>query len=185
GTADTPFQFTGRENDGAANLHYFRARYYSPELGRFIAQDPIGFSGGVNVYAYVEGDPAAKSDPEGEFGVVGAVIGAGFDLGMQLLGNGGNFHCVNWTQVGVSAALGAVGGGVIGGAFRHTRTAKNWLQLSTKWKNVSARVRAAQNTPVGQELHHWLIERNSRIGKKISDAIKNHPWNLNPVSEAW
>ncbi len=39
------YQFTGRENDGTG-LYYYRARYYSPTLQRFIAQDPIGFAGG-------------------------------------------------------------------------------------------------------------------------------------------
>ena len=43
GSDDTSFQFTGRENDVASNLYYYRARYYSPELGRFISEDPIGY----------------------------------------------------------------------------------------------------------------------------------------------
>jgi RHS repeat-associated protein len=37
---DNPFQYTGRENDGTG-LYYYRARYYSPELQRFISEDPI------------------------------------------------------------------------------------------------------------------------------------------------
>ncbi|MGB8414050.1 MAG: RHS repeat-associated core domain-containing protein [Candidatus Binatus sp.] len=39
------YEFTGRENDGTG-LYFYRARYYSPTLQRFIAQDPIGFRGG-------------------------------------------------------------------------------------------------------------------------------------------
>ena len=38
--SDSPFQYTGRENDGTG-LYYYRARYYSPELQRFISEDPI------------------------------------------------------------------------------------------------------------------------------------------------
>lgn len=38
--SDNPFQYTGRENDGTG-LYYYRARYYSPELQRFISEDPI------------------------------------------------------------------------------------------------------------------------------------------------
>ena len=58
-------QFTGREND-ATGLYYYRARYYSPTLQRFISQDPIGFAGGdMNFYAYVANDPVNNTDASG------------------------------------------------------------------------------------------------------------------------
>jgi RHS repeat-associated protein len=57
-------QYTGRENDGTA-LYYYRARYYDPVLKRFISEDPIGLAGGMNVYAYVNGNPISYTDPEG------------------------------------------------------------------------------------------------------------------------
>jgi RHS repeat-associated protein len=66
GAASTnSFQFTGRENDGGGR-YFYRARYYSPQLGRFISEDPTGFGGGdVNVYAYVSNSPANFVDPMG------------------------------------------------------------------------------------------------------------------------
>ncbi len=66
GTASTnATQYTGRENDGTG-LYYYRARYYSPTLQRFISQDPIGFAGGdVNLYAYVGNDSLNEIDPSG------------------------------------------------------------------------------------------------------------------------
>jgi RHS repeat-associated protein len=60
----SPFQFTGRENDGTG-LHYYRARYYSPLYQRFISQDPIGFRGGINPYVYAGNDPVMLGDPFG------------------------------------------------------------------------------------------------------------------------
>ncbi len=57
-------QYTGRENDGT-DLQYNRARYYSPALQRFISEDPIGFAGGDNIYAYVGNDPISFTDPSG------------------------------------------------------------------------------------------------------------------------
>ncbi len=58
-------QFTGRENDGTS-LYYYRARYYSPQLGRFISEDPLEFAGGdVNLYAYVGNRPTGANDPLG------------------------------------------------------------------------------------------------------------------------
>ena len=65
GTADVPFQYSGRENDTDTNLYYYRARYYSPQLGRFISEDPLGLGGGMNTYAYVGGDPVEYVDPLG------------------------------------------------------------------------------------------------------------------------
>jgi len=59
------FQYTGRENEGNG-LYFYRARYYSPLLGRFISQDPMGFAAsGPNLYAYVANDPINFSDPMG------------------------------------------------------------------------------------------------------------------------
>ncbi|MBI5674311.1 MAG: hypothetical protein HZC48_00585 [Nitrospirae bacterium] len=64
-SSDNPFQYTGRENDGTG-LYYYRARYYSPELQRFISEDPIGLDGGdVNFYAYVGNNPVSWVDPLG------------------------------------------------------------------------------------------------------------------------
>lgn len=47
------------------NNYYYRARYYSPTLQRFISEDPIGFRGGINKYAYVGNSPIIHRDPEG------------------------------------------------------------------------------------------------------------------------
>jgi RHS repeat-associated protein len=58
-------QYTGRENEGNG-LYFYRARYYSPVLARFINEDPLGFAGsGPNVHAYVGDDPIDFSDPFG------------------------------------------------------------------------------------------------------------------------
>jgi RHS repeat-associated protein len=56
--------YTGREYDNTG-LYYYRARYYSPTLQRFISEDPIGLAGGINTHAYVEGNPISRVDPTG------------------------------------------------------------------------------------------------------------------------
>ncbi len=67
GTSNSnPFRFTGREEDGATGLYFFRARYLNPTFGRFISEDPIGFAGGdPNLYAYVGNGPTYRTDPLG------------------------------------------------------------------------------------------------------------------------
>jgi RHS repeat-associated protein len=51
--------------DEGNGLYYMRARYYDPEVGRFISKDPIGLEGGINLYAYVGGNPLNYIDPLG------------------------------------------------------------------------------------------------------------------------
>ncbi|MGD9853156.1 MAG: RHS repeat-associated core domain-containing protein [Nitrospirales bacterium] len=77
GTSSTnAFQFTGREQDGTG-LFYYRARYYSPLLQRFISEDPIGFAGGdLNLYAYVFNSPTNFRDPSGLLVVGGGGSGS-------------------------------------------------------------------------------------------------------------
>ncbi|MDD2707700.1 MAG: DUF6531 domain-containing protein [Verrucomicrobiae bacterium] len=65
-TAKTPFLFTGREYDSETGLYHYRARAYSPDLGRFLQADPISFDGGdINLYRYCANDPINYKDPEG------------------------------------------------------------------------------------------------------------------------
>jgi RHS repeat-associated protein len=61
------FLFTGREWDAELGLFFCRARYYSPDLGRFTCEDPTGFDArDFNLYRYVQNSPLGSSDPTGE-----------------------------------------------------------------------------------------------------------------------
>jgi RHS repeat-associated protein len=65
GSAAAGYAFTGREWDPETGLYYYRARYYEPKIARFVREDPIGFEGGVNFYAYVHNRPTRFTDPLG------------------------------------------------------------------------------------------------------------------------
>ena len=117
------YGFTGREPDATGLIHY-RARYYHPELGRFVSRDPLGLSAGINPYAYADGNPVLFNDPDGlmaalawnsanqyynDYQVGTRVQGAlqfGAGLGMGALGTGVGVT-TGWT------GLGAVGGGAL------------------------------------------------------------------------
>ena len=73
-----PYSFTGREHDSETGLHYHRARYYSPDLARWISEDPIEFnSGDINLYRYTFNNPLYWTDPDGEGPISGAICTGG------------------------------------------------------------------------------------------------------------
>ncbi len=65
-TFPSRYQFTGREFDNFSGLQFSRARFYDPNLGRFLSEDPIGFEGGdMNLFGYVRNNPINFADPTG------------------------------------------------------------------------------------------------------------------------
>jgi RHS repeat-associated protein len=91
GTPISQYGYTGREPD-ATGLMYYRARYYSPDVGRFTQSDPIGLNGGINFYSYVGGNPVNLKDPTGLCPVCAAVVVWGLE---------------NTSAIGITAAVAA------------------------------------------------------------------------------
>jgi RHS repeat-associated protein len=63
---EQPIRFQGQYHDEESGLFYNHHRYYDPQIGRYVTQDPKGLSGGdANVFSYVSGNPISLSDPSG------------------------------------------------------------------------------------------------------------------------
>lgn len=94
GASANKFAYTGHQADAETGLYYFKARYYDPEIGRFISQDPAdgqdGKPASYHRYLYAYGNPTVYIDPTGmyswkEFGddvATTAGLGTGLALGV-------------------------------------------------------------------------------------------------------
>jgi len=76
----------------------------------------IGLDGGQNLYAYVDGRPLEYRDPSGQCPwcvpiIIGGLIGAGTEVGLQPLDHHGRWECIDWWGVAGSAAIGALAEG--------------------------------------------------------------------------
>nr|WP_228759595.1 MULTISPECIES: RHS repeat-associated core domain-containing protein [unclassified Idiomarina] len=86
--------YTGHKYDNDLGLSYMQQRYYDPVIGRFYSNDPVDMLGhmqrgnnpanGFNRYAYANNNPYKYVDPDGEFGVLGVIAGAGFEVFSQV-----------------------------------------------------------------------------------------------------
>jgi RHS repeat-associated protein len=164
GAGDSLFRFTGREDDGASGLYYYRARYYSPTLGRFVQSDPIGLAGGINTYAYVGGDPVSLIDPFG-LDIMDPVWGAVYDntgwtpaqssvdfwAGM---GDSASFGLTNWMRDlhGTNGEVNKCSGGYMGGTAA--------AALMTPIGRIGYMVRAAQIPKLAQSGRQAVSMRN-------------------------
>jgi RHS repeat-associated protein len=136
--AHNAFTYTAREYHHRSGLYYYRARWYDPEMGRFITQDPIGFLGGMNLYAYVRNNPVMFADPLGLMNWYDNLLqgSADFSAGFGDFITGGltsrfrenfglndnvnqcskSYSAGEWTGLGWDVAFLAAGGAAVAGA---------------------------------------------------------------------
>jgi RHS repeat-associated protein len=116
-------RFPGQYYDEESGNHYNNFRDYDPDTGRYIMADPIGQSGGINLYSYVRNNPLIYIDPYGLFlcsllhnldGLtidLNAGIGAGLGIsgGLSLSSSGISSDITAGTGIGLGASAGIAG----------------------------------------------------------------------------
>jgi len=113
GTADLKHKFTGQEEDDSTGLYYYGARYYDPQIGRFVTPDwyvqAPGDPQSFNRYAYARNNPIRYTDPTGNFWFVAAIIGAIIGAVSAGIQSGGDFKSI-LAGAGIGFLAGAAGG---------------------------------------------------------------------------
>ena len=114
-----PFRYRGYYYDMESGLYYVSSRYYDPEVDRWISPEPNVYEGefdentgliGYNVYAYCANNPVNNLDPAGEFVISTAVL--------------------------IGIGIGALIGGVAGGAYGYNKAVKSNVPKGQRWKYV-------------------------------------------------
>ncbi|MCY1389456.1 tRNA(Glu)-specific nuclease WapA [compost metagenome] len=80
------FRYTGQQYLPQVSLYYYKARFYSPALGRFLQTDPIGYQDDMNLYAYVGNNPFNRTDPTGQEAVQAIKLAGKLGAVAQTLG---------------------------------------------------------------------------------------------------
>jgi RHS repeat-associated protein len=109
------FGYTGQQYLAGLNLYHYKARTYSPTLGRFIETDPLGMPDGTNRYAYVGGNPISRTDPSG----------------LLTITAGGSLRIPGWLKYVIPGFIGS--GGSVGIAIQLTKNGSFCPDVGAYW----------------------------------------------------
>lgn len=167
-TTPVPYFFSGRELDVESGLYDFRARFYDPAVGRFMAPDPAGEF--PSPYVYAANDPFGRIDPSGQmsFGAYRIVLSAAYTVAMGLIGAGigalvgGLIDRDDWQR---GAGRGAWIGGIVGAGIGALRGIAEHAVLPW-WRN-----RAAEALLPGGTFPVVVYNANQRVGPFASGRL--------------
>ena len=191
---DTDFvpKFNSQELDKESGLYYFNARYYEPEIARFTSADTV-IDGeydtqGWNRFSYTKGNPVLYKDPEGHFGVVGAIVGAvvggGLEAASQVAEGVSEGKSLSEAtsdvdlgevakEAAIGAAEGAVGAGIISKVAKAAKVAKKVAKAASTAKKVNKGKGVTLKDPKKIRFSQNNIKSKFGDGRSVSKLTKD------------
>jgi RHS repeat-associated protein len=193
-TNSNAFQYTGRENEGSG-LYYYRTRYYSPVLGRFVNQDPLGFKGGsTNLYTYVLDNPTNFTDPSGKNplcvigGLAGVISYNSFVIYQSLAGRKASYYA-GWDGLGRIGAgnAAAFGAGCTAGFGVSALGTVSSVAVTSGGTTVGASYVFFSGSGAKEAATEWSAANNGiMIGMtEFGEAIENGTMTAEAASQAF
>jgi RHS repeat-associated protein len=178
GRVSTDFRFAGMFYEQNSGLYLTRYRVYDPSTGRWLSRDPLGESAGLNLYAYVGGNPVSLYDPKGLSGVVDFSAGFGDVL---LLGQGSRLRRILGIDDEVDECSSWYIGGEVAGEI--ATTAAGGLFGAQKLTAAATKLPMRFKGQIGEALS--VIENRLSRGTLVNTEIRDIPGLATRADSEW